>query len=76
MVWAPAAETHLYLEVLGATVTGLSFRGNFLVGVLLLDVIEGDPALETDAAETDTAFPGACPPTFWLLIQVNLDFFK
>lgn len=92
LAWAPAEEeTHLYLEVLGATVTGLSFRGNFLAGVLLLTVNEGELPLATSAFKTDvgatvTAFPvgveielpclGSTPPTFWLFTQVNLDFFK
>lgn len=51
---APAVEeTHLYLEVLGAAVTGLSFLGNFLAAVLLPTESKGElppvtPALETD----------------------------
>lgn len=80
----------MYLEVLGATVTGLSFRGNFLAGVLLLAANKGElpvapPVFETDAGATATALPvgedmelacvGSTPPTFWLFTQVNLDFF-
>lgn len=89
LAWAPAEEeTHLYLEVLGATATGLSFRVNLLAGVLLLN--EGELPLATPAFETDTgaatALPvgeemelaclGCSPPTFWLFTQVNLDFLR
>lgn len=81
----------MYLEVLGATATGLSFRGNFLAGVLLLTVDTGElplavPAFETDVGEAVTALTvggemqlaclGSTPPTFWLFTQVNLDFFN
>ena len=87
LVWAPAEEeTHLYLEVLWAMVTGLSFRGIFLTGVLLLDGGELPlEALEAEAWETDTTFPWdeetelACldssPAAIWLFTHVNLDFF-
>lgn len=84
-------DTHLYLEVFGAAVPGLSFRGNFFAGVRLLTVSEGElpletPAFETDAGETAEGFSvgkdvellcvDPTSPTFWLFIQVNLDFFK
>lgn len=84
LAWAPAEmETHLYLEVLGAALSGLSFRGNFLPGVLF-PVNKGElplatPALETEVGATATAlYVGeelelAC---FWLFTQVNFDFFK
>lgn len=92
LTWAPAEEdTHLYLEVLGATVTGLSFRGNFLAGALLLTEEEGEfplatPAFDTDSGATVTALPVgedmelACldstPLKVWFFTQVNLDFFR
>lgn len=87
LAWAPAEEeTHLYLEVLVATVTGLSFRGNFLAGVLLLTVNKGElplakPTFESGVGATVVALPVvetlAClGSTFWLFTQVNLDFFK
>lgn len=89
LTWAPEEEeTHLYLEVLRATGTELSLRGNFLAGVLLLTVTKGElpPAtLETDVGEALKALPvgeemelaclGSTPPTFLFFIQVNLDFF-
>lgn len=81
----------MYFEVLWVTATGLSFRMDFLAGVLLLSEAVGKLPLETPTFETDTAeavtaltgeddMPLAClcsaPPTFWLLTQVNLDDFK
>lgn len=91
LAWLPAVEdTHTYLEVLGATITGLSFRGNFLAGVLLPAASKREPPVETPAFETDvgeavTALPageelelaclGPTPATVWLFTHVNLDFF-
>lgn len=77
-------DTHLYLEVFGATVPGLSFRGNFLAGVFLLTVSGGGlplatPAFEADTGERVEAFSVGKDVelhTAWLFIQVNLDFFK
>lgn len=92
LAWAPAdEETHLYLEVLGATITGLSFRGNFLAGVLLLTAAIGElslaaPPFDPNTGATVTTLPageemelpclGSPPPVLWFFTQVNLDFFK
>lgn len=51
----------MYLEVLGATVTGLSFRGNFLAGVLLLIENKRGLPLAAPAFETDGATVAALP---------------
>lgn len=85
-----AEETHRYFEVFGATMTGLSFRANFLGGVFLLSAAEGGPAGRSPAFKPDVCggmvfAAGEEPklgclsstlPTFWLFTQVNFDLFR
>lgn len=80
------AETHLYLEALGSTVTGLSFLGSFLALARLNTV--GEPPLAAavfvaGVGETFTVllaggeitllFLDSSPPISWLFTQVNFD---